>query len=193
MVFNPYVNSSEVIPTPGLTNYGHFSSSDYRLAGVNFDRYSQKMFVAAASSSACNSIRNYTHANYTGPNRILEFDPVRQSFTSDADLSPAQQAYFEKTGYRTSGFRNLAETIDGSVYAIATFGNSIVKICEKTGLPQLWYTPDVYNRTYGFGGIFAAGDKLVISDNFSGGMLKFDTQATTPHPEFVPLQNLPPN
>lgn len=194
VIYNPYDATSEVIQIPGLSNHGTFNFTDYHLNGVDYDYSTGLIYIAAGAATAFTSTDtgDYSHQNLTGPNHILRFDPRTKKFLADIDLAPASNAYLQKVGNRTSGFQDMTETPDGDVYAIGSFGSAIVKILRGSTEPVLWYSPPHYNNTYGFGGIFADEDRLVLSDRLSGGLVTFDTcrsdelQAT-----FVPLQGLP--
>ncbi|KAK3046362.1 hypothetical protein LTR09_012138 [Extremus antarcticus] len=201
-IYNPYTKSVDIANLPGISHPGTATYTEYHLDGVDYDAKSGYVYVAASSASAFTSIlkeedgtlaTDYSNANYTGPNHVVVFDPHTQRVVADVDTSAAQREYHRITGHLTNAFQDMAEIQStGDSYAIATFGNSIVKISSGSYDARLWYAPSHYNKTYGFGGIVSIGDKLVISDAISGGLVTFDTQHDhKPHPTYVPLQNLP--
>lgn len=154
-------------------------------------------FVSVIAPGLDNTISvDYSHANYTGPNHLLVYDPKAKRLIADLNLDTAQDEFKAATGNLTNGFQDVA-TVDatGDSYMIGTFGNSIVKLARDTSVPRLWYAPENYTHQYGFGGIAALGDKLIISDAISGGFVTFDTREATddPRPTYVALQGLPTN
>ena len=191
VAYDPYTKSSEIVSILGLTNTGSFNYTAYHMNGVDYDRFSQDIYLTASSAEAFNGLYtgNYSNSNYSGPNRILKFDPRKEEIVSDIDLVHAQDAYFKKIGHRTSGFQDIAETSAGDAYSIGTFGNSIVKIPAGSARASLWYAPEHYNETYGFGGIFSFGEMLVVSDTLSRGLVTFDTFQTVGHPQKVQILN----
>lgn len=195
--FDPTTNTSEIFDIPGLSNHGTVNYTVYHLNGVDYDPYTGKIWIAAGSADAFTSSMtgDLSHQNLSGPNRILQFDPVAKKFVGDYSLDDVQQMYRDKLGGRnTSGFQDVAETAAGDTYAIGTYGNSIVKIPKNANSkPVLWYSPNKYNSSYGFGGIFALRNKLIISDSLSGGLVTFDTETLPPTPKYIPLQGLPSN
>ena len=126
---------------------------------------------------------NFSNPNLTGPNHILRYNTRSHNLT-DIDLSGAQVAFASKSGGRnqTNGFQDMAEDSAGNVYAIGTFGNSIVKILPTSSGSdaELWYVQEPYELAYGFGGIVALGDKLVVSDSVSNALVTFQTDLSSP-------------
>ncbi|KAF2167039.1 hypothetical protein M409DRAFT_54253 [Zasmidium cellare ATCC 36951] len=194
VAFNPYTHTSEIIPLPGISTFHPTNSIAYHANGIDYDAVSGEIYIAAAAATAFESTMSgdYSHANFTGPNRVLRYDPVREVFNGDIDLAPAQKEFQARNGdKRTSGFQDMAEDLQGNSYVIGTFGNSILKICRGSERAELWYAPEHYNATYGFGGIFSVGDTLVVSDTLSGGLVTFNARKEVPEPHYVPLQGLP--
>ncbi|KAH6665087.1 hypothetical protein B0J14DRAFT_492783 [Halenospora varia] len=194
-VYDPYTHTSNIVDLPGITNHGIFNYTEYHLDGVDYDARTGIMYIAAASTNAFTSTSSgdYSNANYTGNNRILKYDTRRDSLISDIDLAPIQAEYGKKTGNLTSGFQDMAEDTNGNSYVIGTFGNSIVKISTRTEMVSLWYYPKIYDITYGFGGIFSIGDMLVVSDTHTQSLVTFDTNADSPVPRVLHVQDMPPN
>ena len=202
-IYDPYSKTVDIASLPGISHPGTASYTEYHVDGVDYDAKSGYIYVAASSASAFTSIlkqeggtlaTDYSNANYSGPNHIVVFDPHTRGVVADVDTSAAQREYHRITGHLTNGFQDMAEAhSSGDSYAVGTFGNSIVKISSGSYDARLWYAPSHYNKTYGFGGIVALGDKLVISDAISGGLVTFDTRDDHPHPQptYVPLQGLP--
>ena len=193
VIYDPYSKTSKIVDVPGLTNTGSFNYTEYHMNGVDYDKVSGDMYLTASSAVAFTGVYtgDYSSADYRGPNRVLRYSPRTKEVVANVNLMPTQDEYFKKQGHRTSGFQDLAETSNGDVYAIGTFGNSIVKIPYESDHASLWYAPEHYNKTYGFGGILSLGDTLVVSDTLTGGLVTFDTCQSIPVADEVPLQNLP--
>jgi hypothetical protein len=194
--YDPYTKTSTAIDIPGLTQHGVIEYTDFHLNGIDFDPASGHIHIAAASTTAFDSFLtgDYAHANYTGPNRVLAYDPATRAFVADADLHAAQTAFRRAAtprGQRTSGFQDVAADTAGNVFAIGTFGNSVVRIAAGTSEARLWFQPRRYTKEYGFGGIFAAGDKLVVSDTLTKGFVTFDATEEEPVPTRVAIRDLP--
>lgn len=209
VIYDPYSKSSKIIDFPGISHAGNDTYTEYHLNGVDYDNKTGNIFLAASSANSFASIvtegpggqiaTNYSNANYTGPNHILVFDPRAERLVADVNLASAQMEFYNLTGNLTSGFQDMAEVQpSGDSYAIGTFGNSIVRIPYGSSTAQLWYAPSTYDIRYGFGGVVALGDKLIVSDTISGGLVTFNTESENPQPTYVALQNLtsdykPPN
>lgn len=193
MIYDPYQNTTEIVDLPGITSLSTPDYTEYHLDGIDYDSSTGDIYIAAGAATAFTSTAsgNYLNANFTGPNRILRYDPRQKQVTAEFDLSEAQRDYQEITGNLTNGFQDMAEDCEGNSYVIGTFGNSIVKIEAGTGDVNLWYTPPTYDKTYGFGGVFYQDEKLVVSDTVSGGLVTFDTTAEMAEPTYVALSGLP--
>lgn len=206
MIYDPFAKTSRILDIPGISHPGSDSTTEYHLDGIDYDAKSGHIFIAASSASAFTSVivegangqiaTNYSHANYTGPNHILIFDPTAVKFVADISLDTVQNQFYNVTGNLTNGFQDMAEVEStGDSYVVGTFGNSIAKIPYESQEAQLWYAPSAsnYSKEYGFGGVFASGDKLVVSDTLSGGLVTFNTREKVPTATYVSLLNLPPN
>jgi hypothetical protein len=204
LIYDPFDETSKLIDIPGISHPGSTLTTEYHLDGIDYDTKSGQIFIAASSASAFTSVivkgangqiaTNYSHANYTGPNRILIFDPVAERLVSDIGLETAQEEFYNLTGNLTNGFQDMAEIEStGDSYVIGTFGNSIVKISHGSQEARLWYAPSPsnYSKEYGFGGVFASGHKLVVSDTLSGGLVTFNTREKRPTATYVPLLGMP--
>ena len=194
--------ATKIIPIPGVTHTSTDNFTNWHVDGIDYDPGTGHIFVAASNAEAFLSIlspgpgntlvTNYSNANYTGPNRVLVFDPQTDTFLFDVSTAPAQNEFQHITGHLTNGFQDMAEIVHThDSYAIGTFGNSIVRIPYQSNISELWYAPTVYNATYGFGGIVSYDYKLLVSDAISGGFVVFDTREEDPQPVYVPLQGLP--
>ena len=156
------------------------------------------MFVVATSSAAfaTSPTGEFLANNLTGPNKLLQLDTNTHSVIYEADLAGVQAQVLAATGQNTNGFQDMAEDSYGNTYTIGTFGNTIAKI-DPSGNVSLYYQPDpsVYNQSvYGFGGIFAWENKIIISDAVSQGLVVFDTAASGPAaPTYVKPESFPAN
>ena len=196
--------STTIVNLQGITHTGNDNFTQYHVDGIDYDPKSGHTFVAASDSTAFDSTisqgagggisTNYSHANYTGVNRIVVFDPEAATIVADVSREPVQEAFHSVAGHLTSGFQDMAEIeYTGDSYAIGTFGSSVAKIPYGSKTSELWYSPKLYNISYGFSGVVSVGHKLVISADTSGGLVTFDTTQRDPQPTYVPLQNFPPN
>lgn len=206
MIHDPFDKTTKIFDIPGISHPGSDSITEYHLDGIDYDSKSGHIFIAASSATAFTSVvvegangqiaTNYSHANYTGPNRVLIFNPITEELVADISLETVQNEFYNITGNLTNGFQDMAEIeVTGDSYVVGTFGNSIARIPYGSQEARLWYAPSPsdYSKKYGFGGVFASGHKLVVSDTLSGGLVTFDTREESPTATYVPLQNLPSN
>ena len=205
VVYDPYNKTTKVVDLPGISHAGDANYTEFHLDGIDYDSKSGNIFISAASAVAFDSVivqgpggtisTDYSLANYTGDNRIVIFDPKNEAIVADVSLLPAQEQYRKAMGGNlTNAFQDMAEVAStGDSYAVGTFGNSIVRIPYGSKESELWYAPPAsnYSKEYGFGGLFASGNKLVVSDTLSGGMVTFDTLQKNPVAKHVPLRDLP--
>ncbi|KAK4935497.1 hypothetical protein LTR10_023455 [Elasticomyces elasticus] len=203
VIYNPYNKTSKVVEIPGISHPGNPNYTEYHVNGIDYDAKSGNVFISVSSAAAFTSViaegadgtivPNYAAANYTGPNRVVVFDPKTECVVTDVGLLSAQNEFHNATGDYTSAFQDIAEIEStGDAYAPATFGNTIVRIPSGSSEPELWYATISSSIFYGFGGIFSIGNKLVLSDSISGGLVTFDTtEQKDPKATYVPLQSLP--
>ena len=193
VIYDPYAKTTEIVDLPGLTNTNpqQTGTADYHVSGIDYDPHTKFINIAVSSAPPFTST-DPSHQNLTGPNHIVRYDTIGKKITYSTNLIPTQDNYRAVKGSDTSGYQDMAETPDGATYAIGTFGNSIAKV-DTNGNPSLWYSPATYNSSYGFGGIFSLGSKLVISDSLSRGFVVFDTKLNPPVPKYVKPRNLPGN
>lgn len=203
VIYDPSNKTSQVLDIPQIAHGPN--ETEFHLNGVDYDAKSGHIFIVASNAMAFDSViaegpngqitTDYGNANYTGPNWLFVFDPVSETFTANISLVPVQNAYQNLTsGNLTNGFQDMAEMEStGDSYTIGTFGNSIGRIPYGSQEAVLWYAPPASNLSieYGFGGIVSVGEKLVVSDSISGGLVTFDTAQHTPVATYVPLQGLP--
>ena len=190
--YDPYTQHSKIIKVPGLSNSGKFTRTAYHGNGIDYDPSTGHIFYALASAGAFeNNNGDFSHNNLTGDNQVWIYDAVKGEFLWHVNLGPAQEAFLQKTKHQTSGFQDIAEDYFGNAYAMATFGNAIVKIDHKTRKPSLWWSASDHSDKYGFGGLFSLGNKLVVSDAISGGLVTLDLATEPPCSTYVPLENLP--
>ncbi|KAK5047450.1 hypothetical protein LTR84_006546 [Exophiala bonariae] len=204
VAYSPYNKTSEIIIIPGTSHPGSDNFTEYHLNGIEYNLNtghilatvsSAQSFVSVIAPGPDNTIVvDYSHANYTGPNHLIVYDPKAKRLIADLNLDVAQEEFRAITGNLTNGFQDVAAVdTTGDSYIVGTFGNSIVKLARDTNVPHLWFSPTNYTREYGFGGIAALGEKLIVSDAVSGGFVTFDARDDDPQPTYVELQGLPAN
>ncbi|KAL7913108.1 hypothetical protein GGI35DRAFT_491336 [Trichoderma velutinum] len=169
VVYDPYRDEYEEIVIPGITG-----NDDYAISGVDYDGMGS-MYFAASSYTAfvATTSGNAALANFTGPNRVIRYDTNDRTIDWNTDLVPLQKQVFQRTGKQITGFQDMAEDGQGNTYVIGTFGQIIIKI-NKNGTPQVWYEPKNINDTLASGGIVRSGNKIVINDRVTPGLITFD-------------------
>ena len=186
---------TSTLDLPGISNPNVGNYTPYEVGGIDFDLNTGSVYVAANNADAFASTisGDYSKANFTVPNHILRYD-TRSNKLTDVNLSGAQAEFKTKTGGNlTNGFQDMAEDRAGNSYAIGTFGNSIVKIPAGSSNASLWYATEPYSPAYGFGGIVALDDLLVVSDTASEGFVTFQTKASEPQAVYVKPSDVPAN
>ena len=196
VTYDPYTNETEIIQLPGLSNPtpGDFANAAYHGAGVDFDIRTRSIYTSAVGANSFTGFQtgNYSNANYTGPNNVVRYDTANQAIAYDTSLQPARDAFTAQLGNLSDGYQDIAEVPSGDLFAIGTFGSAIAKVTPDADV-SLYYARAPYNETFGFGGVFAVGSKLVISDTISRGFVTFDTTSATPEPVFVTPTSVPEN
>ena len=189
LVYDPYSRSSEIVTFPGISG-----NPDFHLSGIDYDRKSGSLFFAANSASSTDAnAGGLTGQNLTGPNRMIRYDPKARQVIFNADIASVQEQIIAATGKFANLFQDMAEDSRGNSYMVGSFGNVIAKV-DPSGKASLYYKPSNYSdKSYGFGGIFSVGDKLIVSDTVSQGLVTFDTSKSQTEAVYVKPKNLPAN
>ena len=153
------------------------------------------MLLAAADGTAfATNASGFTLANLTGPNRLLKYNIAGRQFDYDVSMSSVQDQVFAATGKRAAGFQDACWDSNGSGYLLGSFGSVIARVTPSGDNVSLWYLPSPYDDVeYGFAGLFIHGNKLVVSDTISQGLVTFDTTLEYGVPNYVKPKNLPAN
>lgn len=146
------------------------------MSGVDYDPHSRSMFfVADAAISFLTG-----GADLTGTGWVIKYDTVARKVDYQVELATWSQGRF-------SGFQDSAEDTRGNCYPIGSWGPAIGKV-SPDGQVSTFYIRDPQNtRTLGYDGIVAYGDTLILVDQMTNTLIKFDTRATTPAPVQIPL------
>ncbi len=152
------------------------------------------LLAADAGAAFASNASGFTAANLTGPNRLLKYNLDSGRFDYNVSISNVEDQVLAETGKRTAGFQDACWDSEGNAYMLASFGNVVAKVTPSGKNVSLWYRPSQYeNREYGFAGLFTHGNKLIISDTISQGLVTFDTNTEYGVPKYVKPSNLPAN
>ena len=187
VAYDPYTYNYEAIAIPGITH-----NPDYEVSGVDYDARTGSMYICVTFSKAFSSTitGNASLANFTGLNAIVKYGTSHRNIDYVASFEPIQRQIQKQTGRLVNGFQDMAEDTRGNSYAIATFGNVIVKV-RPSGVASLWHKSPNIKDLLGFEGIFSLGDKLVVSNRLVQGFMTFDTMAKVVEPKIVRPRDLP--
>ncbi|TKA83806.1 hypothetical protein B0A55_00018 [Friedmanniomyces simplex] len=188
IIYDPYNASYQTVDIPGIT-----ANPDYEVSGVDYDAHTGAIYICVTFSEAFSSTitGNASLANFTGPNAIVKYDIFRSAIDYTTSFEPIQDQIRASTGKLVNGFQDMAEDTKGNSYAIATFGNTIVKV-GPAGEASLWYESPNIMDVLGLEGTFSLGDKLVVSNRLVQGFSVFDTTVAA-EPAAVQPKNLQQN
>ncbi|TKA48211.1 hypothetical protein B0A54_01704 [Friedmanniomyces endolithicus] len=188
IIYDPYSTSYETVEIPGISH-----NPDYEVSGVDYDARTGAMYICVTFSKAFSSTitGNASLANFTGPNAIVKYDTNHGVIDYITSFVGIQSQIEASTGKLVNGFQDMAEDTKGNSYAIATFGNTLVKL-NPTGEASLWYESPNITDVLGFEGLFSIGDKLVVSNRLVSGFSTFDTTKPAVSVTVQPT-NLPTN
>ena len=190
LIYDPYSKSSETLLLPGVSG-----NTDFHTGGITYDERSRSMLLVADDSTAfATNASGFTLANLTGPNRLLKYNIDDGHFEYDVSMSGVQDQVLAETGLHAAGFQDACWDSKGNAYMLASFGSVIARVTPSGDDVSLWYRPSPYkNDEYGFTGLFTYGDKLIVSDTLSQGLVTFDTNMGYGTPKYVKPNNLPSN
>ena len=153
------------------------------------------MLLAADDGTAfATNASGFTLANLTGTNRLLKYNTANRQFDYDVSMSSVQDQVFAETGMRVAGFQDACWDSNGNGYMLGSFGSVIARVTPSGDNVSLWYLPSPYvNVEYGFAGLFTQGNKLIVSDTISQGLVTFDTRLEYGVPKQIKPNNLPAN
>lgn len=182
--YNLLSGTSAVILLDGISG-----NDSYLLSGVDYSKATQTIFVSANARAAF-----YTNGkDLTGPNHLLQYDPVSQSVIRDIDFSTIISQIEDELGAKIGGFQDQAEDRWGNVYYMATWGNTIIKVTPSNEL-YLFYAPlpvQLNTSTPGFGGLAITQDLLVVTDAISASFLLFNLTDPNPIAKYLDPSDVP--
>lgn len=177
---------------PGISG-----NTDYHTGGLTYDPKTRSMLVStdSATAFATNSNGAWTLANLSGPNNLLKYDLETDQIRYNVPMSSIQAQVLSATGKRTAGFQDACFDSKDYAYMVGSFGSVIARVSPPGDVVSLWYQPSAssFTENYGFTGLFTHGNKLVVADTLSAGLVTFDTNADRGIPTYVRPHNLPAN
>ena len=190
LIYDPYTKSSATFLLPGISG-----SSDFHAGGIKFGPRTESMLLVADDATAfASNTSGFTLANLTGPNRLLKYDLRNAVFAYDVSMSDVQDRIFAETGNYAAGFQDACFDANGNAYMVGSFGSVIARVTPSGDTVSLWYRPNPYqSEQYGFTGLFSVGQKLVVSDTISQGLVTFETDTDTGLPTYITPEKLPDN
>ncbi|KAK3368387.1 hypothetical protein B0H63DRAFT_565085 [Podospora didyma] len=160
-VYNPYTNSLTSLSFPGQS-----FSSQFHIAGVAWDKYTSLISVIVTQGSAFRTLGR----NVRGDNWLNRYDPIGRKFLWSANLTTVSRN-------RYGGFNDLVHDKDGNIWICGSFPGTLLRVDRSGRKIVEWYVPEVINTTiFGFTGIALAGKTLLVVDESTGSVLKFDTR-----------------
>ncbi|KAF4636665.1 hypothetical protein G7Y89_g1425 [Cudoniella acicularis] len=169
---------------PGITD-----NPTYLVTGIDYSPITKDIYISADARAAF-----YTNGlNLTGPNMLIRYSPSTQSIIYSSDMSAILLEIYNETGKLVGGFQDQAEDLEGNAYYMVTWGNLLVKVTPG-GEASKYYLPplsELNTTAPGFGGLFALGNMLVVSDAISASFVIFDLTSPTGLPKFVKPSKVP--
>ena len=190
IIYDPYSGTYETLLLSGISG-----DPDYHTGGLTYDRKTNSMLLStdSATAFATDSSGQWTLANLTGPNNLLKYSVETRQPIYNVPMSSIQAQVLSATGERTAGFQDACFDSHGYAYMIGSFGNVIARVTPSGDEVSLWFqeSPSSYTEDYGFTGLFNHGNKLVVVDTLSAGLVTFDTNAEYGVPTYLTPSNLP--
>lgn len=182
--YNPISQTASAIVLNGISG-----NESYLLSGVDYSTATGTLFISANARAAF-----FTEGrNLTGPNRLLQYDPLSQSVIRDIDFAPIIAQIESQLSTEIGGFQDQAEDQFGNAYYMATWGNVIIKVSPSNDL-SLFYAPpsaQLNASTAGFGGLAILQDLLIVTDAISASFVVFNLSNTNISPNFVHPSDVP--
>jgi len=117
----------------------------------------------------------------SGTNFIMQWDPDTNELLYKINLTETTQGKY-------GGFQDVEQDPDSNVYVVGSYPGSILKVTKDTQKVTEWYAPaEPINTT--IGGLFglAAKDWILLGDDFTGQIWRFDMREKIGVPYPVPV------
>jgi hypothetical protein len=170
----------DILTLPGITG-----NPNYHTGGVQLDKSRRHLTIIANAAPAFAT----NGEDISGSNVALSYDVDSKKVEWEVNLTAIVKGKY-------GGFQDADLDSRGNTFVIGSFPSSIVKISPGGKEAVSWYEAEGVSQTvYGFSGITAAenGQLLLVSDNSTGGLLRFDPAEQQGRPTQIPLQNLSGN
>ncbi len=171
-VYDPYKNKIvDSITLDGITH-----NPKLHVGGVAADQFSSLITIVVDAISPFASNGKDT----SGDNFIIKYDPAKKSVLWKLNITAVTQGKY-------GGFQDVATDVRGNTYIVGTFPGTILRV-DKNGTAVVpWYLPSTINSTKaGYSGLAVTGDILLVNDDATGEIYRFDTKAEKGTPTLVP-------
>jgi hypothetical protein len=186
--YNPHTKEQSIIKFPGISG-----NATFHVSGIDFDHRTGAIYVSANSAAPWSGPYGL---NLYGPNVLIKYDTFTDSIVYISDMAKATAAISAAAGQSLNGYQDMAEDTKGNSYYIVTFGSAIVKV-NPSGKASVFLEQPASEITnppgFGYGGIIAVDDMLVISKNDRGIFVTVDTACGNPSETLVVMSGLPAN
>jgi hypothetical protein len=172
-VLDPYTDKIVDIWTfPGVTH-----NPDQHIGGVAADPYTGLITVLTDAAAAFGT----SGTDVSGNNLLYKVEPITKTIIWTANLTAL-------TNGKYGGFQDVEHDVYGNTYVVGTYPSSIVRV-NALGVASPWYGPNgVPTTTYGYAGLAAVfgTNILLVNDNASGELYRFNMSEPMGHPVLVP-------
>jgi hypothetical protein len=186
--YNPYTKEQTIIEFPGISG-----NASLHVSGIDFDHRTGAIYISANSAAPFSGVFGL---NLYGPNYLIKYDTYTDSVIYTSDMAEATAAISAAAGQSLNGYQDMAEDTKGNSYYIVTFGSAVVKV-NPAGKASVFLEQPASEITdppgFGYGGIVAVDDMLVISKNTDGVFVTIDTACSDPSEIAVVMSGLPAN
>ncbi|KAM0261394.1 hypothetical protein ACHAQJ_002246 [Trichoderma viride] len=167
----------DIFTLPGITG-----NPNYHTGGVQLDQSRRHLTIIANAAPAFAT----GGEDISGSNLAISYDVDSKKVDWKVNLTAVVKGKY-------GGFQDADLDAQGNTFALGSFPSSLVKISPNGKEAVAWYEAKGVSQTdYGFSGITAAenGRLLLVGDNSTGGLLRFDPAEQQGRPTPIPLQNL---
>lgn len=162
----------DILRFPGIAE-----NPAFHLGGVAMDHRTGLLSVLANAFAAFGT----GGQDISGTSWIMQYNPKTKKVLYKTNLTEISQGLY-------GGPQDVEQDPDGNVYTMGTFPSSILKT-NKKGKTIEWYLRKSVNHTvWGYSGLAAKDWTLVVSDEETGGLFRFDMRKEKGTPIPIPLK-----
>jgi hypothetical protein len=171
-VYDPYAERYiETLEFEGITR-----NPEFHFGGIVVNQRTGVLSIVVDAGAAFNTAGQ----DISGTNWIMQFDPKTREVLYQFNLTSLSKG-------RYGGPQDVELDPEGNTYTVWTFSSAITKT-DKRGRTTEWYVRQPFNHTqWGYSGLAAKYWMLLVPDEESGTLFRFDLRKDEGVPKRIPV------